>query len=60
MVAARSAGPATAATGATATGATATATLGDQVWLGHPLQCHPKKEQILNFATLLLQNRSRY
>ena len=37
MVAARSAGPATAATGATATAATTTATLGGQVWLGHPL-----------------------
>ena len=37
MVAARSARPATAATAATETAAAATATLGGQVWLGHPL-----------------------
>ena len=37
MVAARSAGPATAATAATATAATTTANLGGQIWLGHPL-----------------------
>ncbi len=40
MVAARSAGPATAATAATATAATTKATLGGQIWLGHPL-LHP-------------------
>ncbi len=39
MVAARSAGPATAATAATGTAATTTATLGGQIWLGHPLHC---------------------
>ncbi len=39
MVAARSAGPTTAATAATATAATTTATLGGQIWLGHPLVC---------------------
>ncbi len=38
MVAARSTRPATAATAATTTAATTTATLGGQVWLGHPLQ----------------------
>ncbi len=37
MLAARSAGPATAATAATATAAATTATLGGQIWLGHPL-----------------------
>ncbi len=37
MVSARSAGSATAATAATATAATTTATLGGQIWLGHPL-----------------------
>ena len=36
MLAARSAGPATAATAATATAAATTATLGGQIWLGHP------------------------
>ncbi len=41
MVAARSAGPATAATAATATAATTTATLGGQIWLGHPLVKSP-------------------
>ncbi len=37
MVAARSAGPAKTATATTATSATITATLGGQIWLGHPL-----------------------
>ncbi len=37
MVAASSAGPATAATAAIATAATTTACLGGQIWLGHPL-----------------------
>ena len=37
-MAARLARPATAATAATATAGTTTATLGGQVWLGHPLE----------------------
>ncbi len=50
--AARSAGPATAAT---ATAATTTATLGDQVWLGHPFYNDKKYFKYVSFIGTILR-----
>ena len=50
--AARSAGPATAAT---ATAATTTATLGDQVWLGHPFYNDKKYFKYVSFIETILR-----
>ena len=51
IVATRLARPATAATAATATAGVTTATLGSQVWLGHPI---PVLEQFISLIFSLL------